>query len=281
VRADLRVRQHVVSLRRYLRLYVHFARTSLIREMSFRLHFLLRCLIHVVWIGLYVAFFDVLFRHVQRIGDWDKYPYLLFQGTYLLLNSVVNGLFLNNAAELAERIRTGDLDHALTKPVDEQFLLTCQRVDWALLPQVVLGAVLVVTAAANLEEPWTLLDGLAYVLLLAAGVAVLYGAVVVLASAGFWLVSREGLFDLWFALMEMVRIPSDLFEGNALLLSLRFVLFCGFPVFVAVNVPARFGARLLGDPWPVGCLCLGAVGWLVVGRRLFRRGLSSYRSASS
>jgi ABC-2 type transport system permease protein len=235
----------------------------------------------VVWIGTYLAFFEVLFLHVERLGDWDRYPYLLFQGTYLLLNSVVNGLFLNNAAELAERLRAVDLDTALVKPVDEQFLLTCQRVDWALLPQVLLGAVLVLTAAANLEEPWTALDGLAYVLLLGVGVVVPYGGVVLLASVGFWFVSREGLFDLWFAVREVVRQPSDLYGGHGLVLPCRFALCCALTLFLAVNVPARFGARLLGDPWQVGGVCLAAVASLVVGRRVFRRGLASYRSASS
>jgi ABC-2 type transport system permease protein len=249
--------------------------------MTFRLNFLLRCLVHIVWIVLYLAFFEVLFLHISRIGDWDKYPYLLFQGTYLLLNSVVNGLFLNNAADLADRIRTGDLDADLVKPVDEQFLLTCRRIDWALLPQVVLGAALVLIAAAHLDQPWTLLDGLTYLLLAGAGLALLYSAVVLLASAGFWFTSREGLFDLWFALLEVVRIPTDLVRGNALGVSVRFALLPVLPVFVAVNVPARFGARLPGEPWQLLLFAAGAIAALVVSRCVFRRGLVSYRSTGS
>jgi ABC-type uncharacterized transport system permease subunit len=141
--------------------------------------------------------------------------------------------------------------------------------------------VLVLTAAANLEQPWTVLDCLAIVLLLGLGVEVRYSAVVLLALAGFWLVSREVLFDLWFAVVEMVHVPSDLFAGNSPLLSLRVALFYGMPLFVAVNVPARFGARLLADPWPIRLQALMAVAWLVLSHGVFQRALASYRSASS
>jgi ABC-2 type transport system permease protein len=278
--ARSRLIAQVASLRRYLRLYAHFARNSLIREMSFGLHFGARCVIHIVWIGLYLTFFDVLFLHARRIGDWDKYPYLLFQGIYLLLNSAVNSLFLNNAADLADRIRSGDLDTSLLKPVDEQFLLTCQRVDWALLPQAVIGAVLILKAACHLEEPWTALDCLVYAALIGMALVILYSCVVLLASAAFWLASREALFDMWFALMEVVRLPSDTLTENPCLLPLRLALFYAVPVVMAVNVPARLGARLLCNPWDIGWLCVVAVASLVVARRVFRRGLASYRSAS-
>jgi ABC-2 type transport system permease protein len=233
----------VTVLHRYTRLYAAFARYSPIREMGFRLRFLLRCLVHLVWIALYLAFFDVLFRHVQRLGDWDEAAYLLFQGTYLLLNSLVNGRFLSNAADLADRIRTGDLDAALAQPVDAQFLLTCRRVDLALLPQSLLGGILVLTAVANLAVPWALLDALAYLLLVGAGLLLLYGCVVVLASAAFWLVSREVLFDLWLAVMEVVRVPPDLLGGNALVLpaALR-------PVPAPAAVPGRQRPRPLRGP---------------------------------
>jgi len=277
--AELRLPARVASARRYLRLYAYFARYSLVREMSFRLHFALRFVTHVGWIGLYLGFFEVLFLHARRGGEWDKYPYLLFQGSYLVLNSVVNGLFLNNAIDLADRIRTGDLDTALVQPVDEQFLLLCRRVDWALFPQVLIGAILILRAATHLPEPWTPLDGLAYAVLMGVAVVILYSCAVLLASTAFWLATRDGLFDVWFVFMEVARVPSDTLTANPSLLPLRVALFCAFPVLVAVNVPARLGARLLGNPWEIGFFFLTAAGSLIAARWVFRRGLASYQSA--
>jgi ABC-2 type transport system permease protein len=269
------------SLRGYLRLYTHLARISLIRDMSYRLHFSLRCFTHGVWILLYLAFINTLLLHAHRIGDWDKYPYLLFQGTYLLLNSIVSALFVNNAADLADRIRSGDLDTALLQPVDEQFLLTCQRVDWAVLPQLFLGSALVVTAAGHLETPWTVLDAILYVLFLGVSVTILYSCVVVLASVAFWMASRETLFDLWFAVLEVLRVPSDVFQERSVLLPIRLGVFCAIPIIVAINVPARFGAHMLGDGVPIVLLGFMAVTSFTFSRWIFRRGLATYRSASS
>ncbi len=279
--AEFRLLPQLASLPRYLRLYVCFVKYSLIREMSFRLHFVLRCVIHIVWIGIYFAFLQGLLLHAKQIGDWDKRSFLVFQGTYLLLNSLVNGLFLNNAADLAGRIRTGDLDTALVKPVDEQFLLMCQRVDWALLPQVAAGLALIVKTTMQTPEPWTALDGLAYAMLVGGGVLILYSSVVILASAAFWLPSREGLFDLWFAIMEVIRVPSDTLTQNLPLLPARLALYCALPIVLAVNVPARVGARLVTNPWEIGLFCLAGVGGFVLARYVFHRGLAAYRSASS
>ena len=40
---------------------------------------------------------------------------------------------MTNADEFSELIRTGNLDFALLKPIDTQFLVSLQRIDWSSL----------------------------------------------------------------------------------------------------------------------------------------------------
>ena len=42
-------------------------------------------------------------------------------------------LFMSNADEFSELIRNGSLDFALLKPIDTQFLVSLQRIDWSAL----------------------------------------------------------------------------------------------------------------------------------------------------
>ena len=118
---------------RHVRLYGLFVRTCLLREMMFRANFLVRLITHVIWLGLMLVFLKVIFLHTRRIGDWDEHRLFFFMGTYVTLNATVNCLFMTGCGRLSELIRTGNLDFELLKPIDEQFLLTFQRIDWALL----------------------------------------------------------------------------------------------------------------------------------------------------
>ena len=60
-------------------------------------------------------------------------------------------LFLENCNDFAELVRTGDLDFLLLRPIDEQFLITCRKVDWATAPNVLMGAAVMGIALARLH----------------------------------------------------------------------------------------------------------------------------------
>ena len=61
--------------------------------------------------------------------------YLFFVGCFFALNGLIETFFLDNCNEFAELVRTGDLDFLLLKPIDEQFLITCRKIDWGTAPE--------------------------------------------------------------------------------------------------------------------------------------------------
>ena len=56
-----------------------------------------------------------------------------------LFTRLIETLFLENCNEFADLVRSGDLDFFLLKPIDEQFLVSCRRIDWSCAPNVLLG----------------------------------------------------------------------------------------------------------------------------------------------
>jgi ABC-2 type transport system permease protein len=276
-----RLVQVLIGLCWYLRLYCHFARVSLVREMMFRTNFVVRCITHAIWVSLMLAFLRMIFLHTQRIGDWDQNRLLFFLGTYLTLNATVNCFFMNGSSRLSELVRSGNLDLELLKPVDEQFLLTCQRIDWALFPQILLG--FAVSAMASLEGDLAVSFArvLGYCSLLILGVAILYSLLVMLAAVSVWTVRHEELYELWFYLLQFGNYPEETLRGTLVGTGARALLTYVFPILLAVNVPARYGAMLL-DHWkPAVYLGAAAVITLGASRAFFRFALRSYQSASS
>src|SRR4026207_904208 len=60
------------SLRRYLALYAALWKNSVVREMGFKVNFLLWIVVDLLWFALQVTFIAVIYRHTERIGDWPQ-----------------------------------------------------------------------------------------------------------------------------------------------------------------------------------------------------------------
>ena len=120
----------------YFRVFLTFARNSLVRDMTFRANFLIDSITSMAWMLMNLVFYMLIFRYTSSIGKntgWGKYQFFVFFATSLLINSLVQAFFMTNADELSELIRTGGLDFVLLKPIDTQFLVSLRRVEWSSL----------------------------------------------------------------------------------------------------------------------------------------------------
>ncbi|MHB8863417.1 MAG: ABC transporter permease [Pirellulaceae bacterium] len=278
----------------YLRVLLTFARNSLVRDIMFRTNFLLQCISSVSWTLMNVGFYLIVFHHTPLLGPesgWGKYEFFVFLATTWLVNSLVQAFFMSNADEFSELIRTGNLDFALLKPIDTQFLVSFQKMDWSALSNFAAGIVLLGIALSQLTTraelpltitPWMLL---LYIFYLLCGVAIMYSLMISLASTSIWLGRNQTLYDFWFYITNFARYPMEIYNrgwGVPLWGFFTFVI----PVLVVVNVPARILAQPLYPDrslsWQLACFALLATGASLLGSRwVFQRALLSYRSASS
>src|SRR6516165_12770040 len=114
------------GLQRYFRLLISLARYSFAREMAFRGNFIARVSVEVIWLGILLLFYRVVFQQTKLVAEWSEYEYLFFVGCFYALGVVIEMLFLENCTTFADLIRSGDLDFYLLRPIDEQFLVTCR-----------------------------------------------------------------------------------------------------------------------------------------------------------
>ncbi|MCE9542421.1 MAG: ABC-2 family transporter protein [Verrucomicrobia bacterium] len=68
-------------------------RNSLIREMNFKLNFLLWMLVEVLWFMGQIVFIEVVFSYVGAIGGWSKWEVVLLIGTHQLIGQVFQAFF--------------------------------------------------------------------------------------------------------------------------------------------------------------------------------------------
>jgi len=272
----------------YVKVFLTFARNSLVRDMTFRANFLIDTLGSISWMAMNLGFYILVFQYTDSIGantGWERYPFFLFLATGLVVNSIVHALFMTNADEFSELIRTGSLDFALLKPIDTQFLVSLQRIEWSSLGNLVFGVVLLGYSLVQIGYAPGPVEAALYVLYVLCGVAILYSLMIALAASSVWLGRNQTLYDFWFYITNFSRYPREIYRGRYGD-PLRWLFTFIIPVLVAINVPARSLVRSLEPQTPEDWVLppfavVAAVVSVLASRWVFNRSLLSYRSASS
>lgn len=266
----------------YTRVLLTFLRNSAVREMSFRGNFLITIVTRAFWFVAQLTLFELIFQSVSAINDWSRPQYFAFMATGMLINAIVETFFMPNCANFSELIRTGNLDFALLKPIDTQFLISFEKMNLSMLNQILLAVALLVYSLHEIGEPVTMAGMVMYLLLIVSGVVFFYSLMIVLASTSIWFGRNQGLYDFWFYITVFARYPRSIYEGRSIGGDvLQFVFTFVVPILLVVSVPAR---ALLAMPMERGLIVtafVSALAGLGVARWVFNWSLKSYRSASS
>jgi len=272
----------------YPRVFWTFFRNSLVREMTFRGNFVITVLTRAFWFVAQLTLFEIIYRNVVSISDWSREEYFAFMATGMLINAIVETFFMPNCANFSELIRKGDLDFVLLKPIDTQFLVSFQKIELAMLNQILLAGALLGYALLSLHAKGRLAGGIGpldvalYLLLIAVGVAFFYSLMIALASTSVWLGRNQGLYDFWFYITVFARYPACIYSGTPVGELLRFAFSYVVPILLVVTVPARVvTAKALEPSWITAVAIAATVAGLFVSRGIFQWSLRHYRSASS
>jgi ABC-2 type transport system permease protein len=241
-------------------------------------------------LGFYTLLYNMMHEdgknRLPSIAGWSQYEFFVFIATTILVNSLVEGLFMANAEELSELTRTGGLDFALLKPIDAQFLLSLQKIYWSALGKLILALGLLAYSLPRIDGlRITPLQAVLYPLYIVLGTLILYSVMIALAATSIWLGRNQSLYDFWFYLTNFSRYPMEIYDGPYGL-PLRHIFTFIVPILVVINVPAAILAKPLTADNPqrlflAGFAILATIGSLAASRWVFQRALQSYRSASS
>jgi ABC-2 type transport system permease protein len=272
------------ELSRYLRLWVALGRFGLVRELAFRGNFLVKISVEVLWFVILLIFWDTVFAQTSIVATWSKPQYMFFVGCYFALEGMLETFFLSNCGEFSDLVRSGDLDFVLLQPIDEQFLVTCRNVDWTTVPNVFLGAGVMILSLIALEWPFDPVRLGLFLVLFSCSLGMAYSFLLVLTASSVWMVRNQSLFELWWLFTTLVRYPREIFVQTWWAAPLGMFLTYVVPIMLMINVPANVMVKGLGQvlEWPMIGLTVLATGVLLWGsRRFFRLALRRYRSASS
>lgn len=261
---------------RYLGIYAAFWRNSLVREMGFKLNFILWIFVELLWFALQLAFMAVVYSHTDRIASWTQWQVVFLVGANHFIQQLFTALFMNNCVKLSENVRTGGLDFMLLMPVNARFLISLRHVDFGAFFNAASAIAVMIYAGAKLHLTPSLAHTTAFLLLLLVGLSVHYSIMYTLACISFWTVRAQGIVWGYYNLFQLARLPDEAFRG-LFRATFSFVI----PVLLVTNVPVKLIIDKLAHPLEIVWLLLLSTLVFAASELFWRISIRHYASASS
>jgi viologen exporter family transport system permease protein len=258
-----------------LRVALLHLRVGIMNDLQYRVNFALQVLQSLLALTTGLVVFALVYSHTTELNGWSQDELLAVLGVQIMMAGVIHSVIQPNMMRLTDDVREGKLDHALTKPVDAQMLVSVRQVEVWQAVDVLVGAGVITAALIRLGGHLGALDVLAFTVALALGAVLLYCFWMLLATGSFWVVNMWHLPELFEGVFQTGRWPIGIYPPW-----LRFSVTFLVPIAFAVTVPAEAVTSRL--EWQTLALAAGfAVVLFAITRWFWRFGLKNYTGASA
>ncbi|WP_150266011.1 ABC transporter permease [Paenibacillus tepidiphilus] len=258
-------------MRRLLRIYRVCVMANLATAISYRMNFILNCLITLIGNVLFPLVTVIIYQSNASFAGWTFHEALLIQAVFILSTACASLLFNGIMWSTMSHVVEGSLEVLLIKPAPGLFLLLAQAFNIESIG-LLAGGLAIFGYALGGVGGMTLMTWLLFLLLFAAGLLVMLGVVLIVAAISFKWVANSRLPEMFESVKAFGRYPGTIFPKMVVAIS-SFI----FPVSMIAFFPA---SALIGrwEGYYVAAIlpCLLFAGF---GIWLYNRMLHSYKSA--
>lgn len=220
--------------------------------------------------------FSAVYSNVDTIGGWGKGEMLLYIGTFSLLNAISMTLYFFGVCRIPDKVKSGELDLYLTKPVSPLFRLTFENISPGSAPLLFMSIVIILYGARLSKSEISPGRILAYCFWIAVMAVLYYEMEVLIRSVSLYLVSTARMDQLEEAGIGLcMKLPGIAFYG---VYKVIFYLLLPYGIVATLPVQCMIGemnGRLAGYGIFVVLLFSGLTA------AVWKQGLKHYNSASS
>lgn len=260
---------------RYLRLWAAFFRNCLSREMEYRGHMFMQFMIDMVWYGVQMALFEVIYLNTDNIAGLTRPEIMVFLGSLFVVDALNMALFSHNFWQFPKLITTGELDFYLTKPIAPVFMSFTRYPNIASWMNLVVGISVLVYGIVEAGVQLTVGSVALFALLVVCGNIIMLSLQILVASCAVFLVQSDGIQMLFHSVYQFGTKPDAIYTRTFR----RFLLFV-FPLALIASVPSQVLLGTLSPAlalWNIGV----AIGLFFVAIKVFNWSLRHYSGASA
>ncbi|MBN2149071.1 MAG: ABC-2 family transporter protein [Anaerolineales bacterium] len=264
------------EIKKHALIYMLFVKNSMMAQMEYRFNFVGNIFMECGYLLVKLSYIVVVYRSGVQINGMSADEILLFIGTFIFMTGFYAGMFMINNFRLLNKIKDGELDLLLTKPVSLQFMATLRQADVGLFGvDVIAGGIVIVIAWSRLGIPVTLATLGGFALFILSSVVVSYCLFLLPQILTFWMTNASAIAGITDSFWDFNNMPMGIYSATIQQIGI-FIL----PIFVITNFPPLFLVGKMPPVYQTWALALPFL--LLIGvRLLWTRGLRNYSSASS
>ncbi|MCL2265277.1 MAG: ABC-2 family transporter protein [Treponema sp.] len=197
-------------MKKYLIIYAECIKTAVARELAYRLNFILSFLLTLGFNILFPLVTILIYRAGAAFPGWNFWEVLLMQSVFTLSNGIACIMFSGVLWTTMQHIREGSFEIVLLRPVNPLLFLIVTNFDTGSAGLIIGGGLLFGFSLAH-----TGLASLAaipqFLLLFAAGFAVMAGMQMLMASTSFKWVGNSRIPEIFDSAMAFGKYPATIF----------------------------------------------------------------------
>ena len=263
-------------MRKNLRFILLLIKFKFTRMMAFRFSFWGAFFADASLFLIQLLTFETIYSQVNSIGGWDRGQMIIFVGTFSIINALNMLIYFFGMVDIPGKIRRGDLDQYLTKPINPLLRLTFESVNVGSAPLVIMGILIVCygVSVSDIQVSCSLCLGYAAFVLLMT--LLWYDIQLILRTIPFFVISANGIMRLEDLMLEFnFKVPGVLYKGVFKLL-FYFIL----PYGIMSTVPTQFITHNI-DMINICISILTVLVFTAFALWFWKLGLKNYKSASS
>ncbi len=220
--------------------------------------------------------FNAVYSNVDAIGSWGRGEMILYIGTFSLLNAISMTIYFFGVIQIPHKVRSGELDLYLSKPVSPLFRLTFENVSPGSIPLIFMSAAIIVYGVSHLNLKPTMAQTAAYVFWIAIMAVLYYEMEVIIRSVSLYIVSMTRMEQVEEASIDLcMKLPGIAFYGVY-----KVIFYLILPYGIMATLPVQ---SMIGEMnWRTAVYGIGIVIlFSVITAVVWKQGLRHYNSASS
>lgn len=239
----------------------------------YRASFLISLVSNVLFVLSYILFIEVLFLHVDKIGNLAKGETLLVMAFFYLFQNLSDIFYRDNFERFSEDMRRGTLDMWISKPAPSRLLSFFHTMRFDYLSAIAITATQFWFAFQFIEKPFRIELFLAGILLSLVGVFLMFSIFSIISTCTFWIQKNETLYNVGWHLTQVARYPRNIYTKLARVLFTYII-----PLSLIANIPTEITVNI-ADPQIILIFIGMAIGLFYLSLWFWNFGLKRYTSA--
>lgn len=220
--------------------------------------------------------YEAIYSNVDTIGTWGKGEMILFVGTFSLINALNMIIYFFGVISIPDKIRSGDLDLYLTKPVNPLLRITFEKVNPGSIPLVIFSLCIIAYGLKIGNIHVSFFNGLWYLFYVVLMTLLLYDLEVIIRSISFFFISAKHVSIIEEAGLDLcIKIPGIVFKGIY-----KMLFYVILPYGIIATIPTQSLTGTLNLEGTIFSTIIVFI-FTIIMLGIWKIGLKHYNSASS